>query len=167
MSDIKKLHEKAVAEKFANWLNAKEGSSYKFDHFPQEPPDVVLADGSKKLSLEIVTAYYDGVDAEVLWQAARKRPGPTSWEGEGIDAKLISSINDEVEGKCAKLYSSDTILIVYVRPSLTTWPDLQELAPNLKLPKNIPFESIYLSGDFPGAVDSDQGYHCKRLYCRT
>jgi hypothetical protein len=166
---LKEDHERAVGNKFIAWYNKLHGTSFEFDHVPAQAPDLVFKDGPKEISIEIVTAYYDGADATALWTAARKKPQPAEWAGLGPDAKLIAGINSSISAKCAKQYAPGTTLIVHVRPSLTTWLDFKGREGEVRTPtgESNPFKAIYLSGDFPASRDEPQGYHCTLLYSRS
>ncbi|MEP7162953.1 MAG: hypothetical protein ABI747_04320 [Candidatus Moraniibacteriota bacterium] len=68
--DLKRQHEKAVAEQLLLTLGAT-GISY--DHMGNDvdEPDVLFKQGSKRVGIEVVTAYLDNSHAKHIWQLAR------------------------------------------------------------------------------------------------
>lgn len=164
---MKALNERVIGDKFISAYNAHDGTNLQFKARPLEAPDLTYSDGTKDLNIEVCCVYYDDADAKWQWQAARGFTNrPTGWSGANFDAGLVGAINNILAEKSAKDYGSNCILVVHVRPPLTTINDMRELLNDIRLPPRQPFRAIYLSGDFPTSADSAGGYACWRLDSR-
>lgn len=174
----KERNEFMIGEKFIAWYNKKHNACYKYVGRPQEVPDLDYEFRGQHKKLEIVQAYYNEVDAHMLWGGIRHDPNaPMGWSGSFPDQQLIESINDCIERKCRNTYGTDCSLVVHVRPSMT---DMDEMASNIskiRIPHKVPFCFVYLSGFFPTALSikadgshrklAREGYNCWQLHPRN
>jgi hypothetical protein len=161
-------HEQAVGEKLVRWLNARDGTAFAFDRRGGEAPDLVYRDGNNYLHIEVVSAYYDPDHAKWLWGHARARTDTSAkWEGSEFDTGLLRSVETQITKKCLKKYGPDCVLVVSALPSLTSAAELDALLGRLVLPDQIPFRSIFLTGDFPTTSTDAGGYHVWVLYSRS
>lgn len=157
MDSVQIQHEQAVGDELIAWLNARYHSR---SHREREAPDLVYVNGSRQLRVEVVGAYYDSAHAKLLWGAARSLPdNPRSWSGINFDERLIKDIEKQIHKKCALAYGPRCVLLVSVKPPLTTWKEMKELLRSLALPEHVPFDGIYLAGVFPTSPDSQGGYY--------
>lgn len=160
MDAIQLQHERAVGEQFVEWLNKRDGSRFSFSHREKEAPDLVYSDGNHILRLEVVGAYYDPAHARWLWASARKLPNaPVSWSGVNFDRALLHDIERQIQKKCNLSYGSNCVLLVSVSPPLTSAKDTDELLSDIVLPDRIPFDGIFLTGEFPTSSHSKGGYY--------
>lgn len=159
MDNVQLQHEKAVGDKFIEWLNARDGSNFSFSSRAGEAPDFVYKDGAKLLRVEIVGAYYDDAHAKLLWGIARDVPNaPNSWSGKNFDEALLQDIERQIHKKCGLSYGPDCLLIVTVRPPVTISEEVEELLPLIHLPARVPFKGVFLAGTFPISTRSKGGY---------
>ena len=154
MDEIQLQHERAVGDQFIDWLNKRDGSHFTFSCRGKEAPDLVYTDAGRILGVEIVDAYYDAADAKRHWKGARKAPdAPKRWSGADPDRRLLGDIDWQIRKKCKRSYGPNGLLVVTVRPAITSEIDMEELLRDLELPDKIRFVGVYLSGHFPIAVD--------------
>jgi hypothetical protein len=118
--------------------------------------------------VEIVDAYYDASDAKRQWKGARKAPdAPKRWSGAEPDRRMLGSIEGQIRKKCRLAYGPNCILVVSVRPAVTSEITMEELLSDLQLPDKIPFIGVYLSGNFPIALHVPWGKASKRSVRKT
>jgi hypothetical protein len=165
MDDIQIKHERAVGDDFIRWYNRANVTRFSFDTRPREAPDLGYVDGSRVLNLELTDAYYDEQsDAAMQWDAARQKANaPDSWSGGDFDQALIKNINAAIAKKCRNDYGKDCVLIVAVRPGLTTDYEMEQILSEIKTPQKTPFIGIYLTGNFPWTDSSRGGFRCWRV----
>lgn len=168
MDDVQKQHERAVGDKFIEWFNRQNGSSFSFSCRGDRAPDLVYRDQRRMLNIEIVDCYYDNNDAKLKWMNARHiSNAPKGWTGVDFDEALLTDINRAVIEKCGKSYGSDCVLLINISPALTTAEEVEEMLPQIEIPKRATFNSIYLSGTFGISRTSVGGYRVWRLYCQA
>jgi hypothetical protein len=161
---LKEREERFWGEELAEWLNKRDGSAWSFDRRGGEAPDLVYCDGTRELPIEVVSTHYNEDYARMLWGHARNDSrAPDSMFFVEPDKQLLHDIEQQMAKKCDKKYGRGCVLLVTVRPNLTTARTMQELIPALKLPNAVPFEAIYLAGRFPAGYDSDHSYHVWQL----
>jgi hypothetical protein len=165
MDEIQDKHERAVGEAFIRWFNAKCGKQFKYDNRPHEAPDLRYMDGNRVLNIEITDAYYDNRDdAAMQWKAARKEDdAPYRWSGRDSDRTLVSNISETIAEKCRKDYGKDCVLVVAVRPAITSDDEMEQMLSEIKIPEKTPFPGIYLTGEFPWTDSSRGGFRCWQL----
>lgn len=155
---MKERNERAIGDKFVAAYNSHHGSNFVFIERPIEAPDLTYADGPSTLNVEVGTAYYGYADAELQWKAARGSPdAPKDWAGMDFEDKMVDDITAIIAEKCGKDYGPSCVLVMHVRPKLTTINDLRAQIDRITIPSVHRFDGIYLSGDFP------DGYSCWRL----
>jgi len=161
MDSIQKQNEQVVGDKFINWYNKHINASFRYYSRGFEAPDLVYCDGNNEIYLEVTGAYYNQLDAAIRWQnARRKENAPKSWRGVNCDDSLIEHINIRLEEKCKKSYGKNCILVIYVRPYITSIEELADRLSEIQIPERNPFLKIYLTGDFPDSTKSKGGYQC-------
>jgi len=167
MDEIQSRHEHAVGYEFIRWFNAKNGKQFEYDKRPHKAPDLRYVDGKQILNIEITDAYYDKndadkkEDAELQWKTARKEAdAPHGWLGGDFDRTLVSNISAGIAKKCRKDYGKDCVLVVAVRPGLTSADEMEQMLSEIKIPDETPFTGIYLTGDFPWTDSSRGGFRC-------
>jgi hypothetical protein len=164
MDETQRNHESDSGKAFVRWFNQRNGIHFRFDSRPHEAPDQRYVDGSNILNIEITDAYYDKLDAEMQWKTARKESdAPDSWTGGDVDRSLVSNINKAITKKCANDYGKNCVLLVTVRPALTSGDEMEQLLPEIKIPRRIPFTGMYLMGDFPWTESCRGGFRCWQL----
>lgn len=62
--------------------------------------------------------------------------------------------------KCRKEYGKNCVLVVAVRPGLTSVDEMEQMLSEVKIPEKTPFTGIYLAGDFPWTDSSRGGFRC-------
>jgi len=155
MDEVQEQHERVTGDVFISELNQKQGKRYKFYKRGSQAPDLIYRDGSSEISLEIVTCYYDSNDAKFKWQNARDLPSaPRGCSGINLDESLVMNINTVLENKCAKDYGQNCLLVVYILPPITTFEEIKDLLPSIKVPSKHQFAGIYLMGDFGRTANS-------------
>ncbi len=164
MDEIQRNHERAVADSFVRWFNAKKGKNFKYDSRPHEAPDQRYVDGDEILNIELTDAYYDKDDAAMQWKVARKEDdAPNHWMGGDIDRTLAANVSGIIAKKCRNDYGRDCVLVVAVRPALTSGEEMEQMLSMIEIPKKTPFTGIYLTGDFPWTGTNRGGFRCWRL----
>jgi hypothetical protein len=164
MDEIQGKHERAVGEAFIRWFNAKNGKQFTYDNRPHEAPDLRYMDGDQVLYIEITDAYYDKDDAAMQWKAARREDdAPARWIGGDIDRTFVANIRVGIAKKCLKDYGKDCVLVLAVRPGLTSAEEMEQLLSEIKIPQKTPFTGIYLTGGFPWTDSSRGGFRCWQL----
>jgi hypothetical protein len=149
VDEIQLQHERAVGDRLIDWLNQRDGSHFVYSRRGKDAPDLVYTD-TRILGVEIVDAYYDAADAKRQWKGARKAPdAPKRWSGADPDRRLLGDIEWQIRKKCRLAYGPNCILVVSVRPAITSEITMKELLRDLQLPDKIPFIGVYLSGNFP------------------
>jgi hypothetical protein len=161
MDETQRRHELAVGYEFMRWFNQVNGKQFTYDNRPHEAPDLRYVDGNQILNIEITDAYYDKEIAEMQWKTARKEEdAPQGWIGGDFDRMLVSNINAGIAKKCRNDYGKDCVLVVAVRPGLTSAEEMEEMLSEIKVPEKTPFTGIYLTGDFPWTDSSRGGFRC-------
>ena len=162
MDEIQGRREQAVGHVFIRWLNKVKGKQFKYGNRPHEAPDLRYVDGNQILNIEITDAYYDKKDgAAMQWKTARKEEGaPDRWSGRDFDRTLVSNISAGIAKKCRKDYGKDCVLVVAVRPGLTSAEEMEQMLSDIKIPEKTPFTGVYLTGDFPWTDSSRGGFRC-------
>jgi hypothetical protein len=168
MDQIQGKHERTVGEAFIRWFNAKYGNQFKYDNRPHEAPDLRYMDGNQALNIEITGAYYDDRDdAAMQWKAARKEDdAPYGWSGRDFDRTLVSNIRNisaAIAKKCRKDYGKNCVLVVAVRPAITSDDEMEQMLSEIKIPEKTPFAGIYLTGEFPRTDSSRGGFRYWQL----
>ena len=159
MDDVQARFERAVAEQFLNWYNAQHKSCFQIIT-KGESPDFVISDSNTQIGLEITAAYYDSDHAKFLWQSPRKFENAlTNWSGVNFDDRLVENIFGCIESKAKKPYGKDCILLIYVRPGITSFNELIEIIQAHQQPNQISFSSVYVVGSFPHTASSKGGDH--------
>jgi hypothetical protein len=149
MGDIQMEHERAVGDAFIGDFNRLQRTNYTFEGRGDPAPDLIYRDGDSRIGLEIVTCYYDANDAKVQWQNARNLPNaPTHWRGVDFDQALAVNLNRHIQAKGEKAYGPACFLVVCIKPSLTTFKDMEKLITDVAPPSKHSFAGIYLMGDF-------------------
>ena len=118
---------------------------------------------------------YDTTDASTQWENARHtRKAPSSWRSftgdaktsitnTNIDEALADFLSEVMAKKCAKDYGLGCVLVLHVRPLLTTIDDMKEFIASVQVPERHPFDDIFVTGDFRGGSSCGAGYGCWRL----
>ncbi len=163
---MKELNERSIGDKFIAAYNSRHGTNFAYKGQPMVAPDLTYEDGTAELNVEVGTAYFDDADAAFQWKAARGAPNaPRAWSGIDIENGIVENINAIIARKCQGTdYGPRCVLLVHVRPKLTTIADMRELLRDIKLPSRIPFDGVYVSGDFPDGSYSPGGYSCWRIH---
>lgn len=156
---MKEQNERAIGDKFVDFYNSNHEMNFRYKGRPVEAPDLTYADGTDELNIEVGTAYYDRADAKARWSVARALPhAQRGWAGINFEDQMIENIGAIIAEKCGKDYGLRCVLVVHVRPMLTTVEDMWVRLNDIKLPARIPFDGIYLSGDFA------DNYSCWQLH---
>jgi len=163
---LKQKVERAIGDKFIEWLNRATGSDFQFERTGADPPDLVYRDGDKTLPVEIAKSYYHEEDAIGLWKHARKdRTAPVKWSEplDEPDQRLIIDINQRIVEKCSGAYDVGTVLVIEIYPAITTKIEFEELKSSIAIPNSIPVGVIYVAGIFPHGADGAGGYFCWKV----
>jgi len=163
---LKQEVERAVGDKFVEWLNRATGSEFQFDRIGADPPDLVYRDGEKTMPVEVATSYYHNEDAIMRWKHARKdRTAPMKWSKpvDEPDQRLITSINQRIVEKCLGTHDEGTVLVIEIYPAITTKTEFEELKSSIAIPNSVPFAAIYIAGRFPNGGDGPSGYSCWKV----
>jgi hypothetical protein len=164
MDQVQPLHERAVGDAFIRWFNHGHGKNFTYDNRPREAPDLRYTDEREVLNLEITDAYYDEHDAVMQWKTARGRPdAPDRWAGMNFDEALIVNISERIAGKCSRDYGPNCVLVISVRPALTTGDEMEQMLSDIVIPERVPFAGIYLMGDFGSTASSKSESRCWQL----
>jgi hypothetical protein len=165
MDQTQERHEQAVGADFIAWYNRQHGTVFSYHSRGADPPDLVYRSGEHELLLEITGAYYDAEDAKMRWQNARGVSGaPDMWMSQDPDQKLVDSITAGITKKCGKAYPAHCVLVVHIYPDLMSVEELHTLIPQITVPADHSFESIYLTGIFPASSGGSRGgYACWKL----
>jgi len=164
MDEIQRKHEHAAGDAFVDWYNRENRKRFVYDERPHEAPDLRYVDGGDVLDVEITDAYYDQRDAEMQWKTARQKlDAPDRWSGANVDQRLTTDINTRIAEKSAKDYGRDCVLVVNIRPALTTVEEMERMLSEIKMLESNPFAGIYLAGVFPQTSSSGGGFKCWRL----
>lgn len=151
--------ERAVADQFFGWFNAKQGTGYMFARRAGEAPDFVYVWNGRELMVEITAGYYDGSHAAFIWEDIRKPDRePASLIVINPDESLAKAVLKRITEKSLMRYGSNTVLLVYVPPGMTSVEELSQLLAKEALPTNIPFLGVYVCGRFPMTSSSSGGY---------
>jgi hypothetical protein len=161
MDETQSKHERTAGDAFIRWFNRRNGKRFTFDARPGEAPDLKYVDGHQILNIEITDAYYDRDDAEMQWKTARKEASARDrWSGGDFDRALVTNISVGIAKKYPKDYGKDCVLVVAVRPGLTTAEEMEQMLSKIEIPGKNPFTGIYLIGDFPWTDSSRGGFRC-------
>jgi len=146
----KKSVEIIVGEKWVEWFNEENGTSFTVADSSGEAPDLVYAEGARRLRIEITVAYYDDADAKLRWTNACGVPdAPQKWSGINFDVNLVKNINERVAQKCLNRYGQGCVLVLYLNPRGTTLDEFSDLVCGVSLPNVVPFDGVYITGHFP------------------
>ena len=156
---IKEQNERAIGDKFfTSYYNGHHATNFTYKGRPDQAPDLTYGDGDAELNIEVATAYYDCADAESRWATARGLTHTVVWwSGVNFEDQVVGNVNAVIERKCRYDYGAPCLLVVHVRPPLTTIEEMRERLGDIRLPSGTPFDGIYLSGDFPDS------YSCWRI----
>ncbi|MDP4537239.1 hypothetical protein Q3O60_13690 [Alkalimonas collagenimarina] len=117
-------------------------------------PDVTCYYQDKKLDLEIAHLY--GSEAEAMHILGRELSTQTHKELLTLmrmpaEARLVAALNSLLASKAQKTYDSNKVWLV-IRNANPLWTRDEMLAhfPKLRIPKQHPFEQIWLIGDMAG-----------------
>jgi len=167
MGTTKDMHERAVAERFIDCYNQRHGTAYTYHYRTRgaNRPDFIYLDGSREMLLEVTGAYYDDKHAETLWQSARDEPGAAQeWKSEEPDRKLVEFVNERLRDKCGKPYPDGCILLLKLKPTITTGQEFKQLISEIRIRPGSPFAEIYIAGLFPmGSRGSPGGCNCWKV----
>lgn len=165
MDGTQERFELTVGNAFIGWYNQNTGCNFAYSGRPDEAPDLLFVDGSRKLKVEVGGAYPGKEEAAFWWQNLRKVPNaPQQVSGKDMDENLIADINKRIEEKCGKAYGTNCLLLVYVHPAMTTAEEVEELLDQITFPERNPFQAIFLSGHFPVSNSgSVGGYRCWKV----
>jgi len=135
MDVIQEQHEQAVGDQFIDWFNHSNGTAYQYLGRAGEAPDLIYADNDIDLCLEITDAYYDSADVELRWKIARGVPSaPDHWSGVNFNDALVSHITSQVAKKALNSYGESCILVVNVRPAITSASDIKRRLEKMSIP---------------------------------
>jgi hypothetical protein len=151
--DIKQHHERAVIEKFAAWHNEQHGTDWRYVGRPDaDRPDGILRDGGREFGVEVGNGYYDEREAELKWTCVRTNETKGMWSGVNSDEALADSLTLIIEKKKSKNYPQGTMLVMFVRPPITSISDMERVVPRIAVPGEHPFSAVFLIGDFPDSA---------------
>ena len=151
MSEVKRRHERAVAENLLSSL----GKKYTFVRMgnDRDEPDVIFKVENITIGIEVATAYYEDIDAKQAWTLARgKRKFPKEgyelrWGGAiwEPDQKMCERIQNEVSKKVEKNYvgADEVWLCIDEHAPITRIEVTKNCASELTIPEN-GFSSIYI-----------------------
>jgi hypothetical protein len=126
---------------------------------PPEPDALCLLDG-KQLGVEVAHLYGTGQDAERITGAVQKRRNPLT-EEERMDNRLkpfrervLAELNTKVLGKKAKKSYRRSPVWLLVRNMFPLWnrQDFEEHKDEIIVPREHPFEHIWLLGEHDGGL---------------
>lgn len=164
MNSLKEQHERAIGDRIIALLNNNWGTSYSYDGRAGEAPDLTYRDRDQIVHVEMTSAYYNHPSAKLTWDLAQNKRYRGYWSGVDPDNQLIQAINTQLSKKATMRYGDNCILVIYVRPQVTTFEEIEARLCDIEVPKNQGFMAIYLAGDFgissSGAVG---GFHCWEL----
>lgn len=151
MVTLKEQDERAIGERFIEWLNTQYGFNYSFSKRAGEAPDLVYALPDKtELFIEVTSAYYGKEYAQFIWDGVRSNEDNKivqSSEVKDDDGNLVSDIFRIVLQKCDKRYEKHCILVVAVAAFWTPTKILTQLLSQIDFPDNN-FAGIYVHGRF-------------------
>lgn len=157
---LKQIFERQVGDAFISWLNDNRGMTYRLVR-SQGAPDLVYASGTTELALEVTAAYYNSDYAEFLWGFTRpnwKAPADWSIDDRDPDRLLVEAVSRAISRKSTKDYGPNCVLLVYVRPAVTTAGELKTLLRKQSPSADPPFAGVYVVGPFPGTTSAPSGY---------
>jgi hypothetical protein len=158
MPPLRERHEIAIADALLSVLGF--GSRFLRHGVDGVEPDVIYEIDSRTVGIEVATAYCDSIQAKAEWQLAR---GISKFDSNGI-AKIGSWINSDklisaqvqrkLDDKCSKSYSGvdEAWLCIEQHAPAVDVSETVELVARLKIPREHPFEQIYL-GSYANAGD--------------
>ena len=170
MDDVQIKHERAVGDDLVASINRERKTNYVFNRRGDDGldcgPDVIYCDENSELGIEVVTCYYDSNDAKLKWQNTRNcQRSPKKWHGKDFDTNLTENINNNIFKKCTtKDYGQNCLLAVCILPCLTTFKEMENLLPQVKIPPKHKFKEIYLIGNFGITCDSNVMHAIWRLF---
>ena len=124
-------------------------------HNQPQRPDVSCYLDDQKLDLEIAHLY--GSEAQAMDILGRELTDATRAELICIDLlesahdKLLSALNRILQGKALKHYDSRRVWLI-IRNANSAWSaaDIRAAQDEILVPKNYPFEQIWMIGDWSG-----------------
>ena len=149
MTSLKELDERAVGDRFIDWLNCQYDLEYRFSRRAGEAPDLVYSLPDKtELFIEVTSAYYGKEYAKFIWEGVRSQEDQfLVTEMGGEDSSLVSDIARVVNQKCMKRYEKHCILVISTTCFWTSAKTLAQLLASQEFPDNN-FAGIYVHGRF-------------------
>ena len=163
--DIKRGHELAVGERFADFLR-EQGlviSNVRSGEIARREPDVLCDADGQLVGIEVACAYYDSEEARDTWAIARGHPERSrrlQQPGESLretvarsrivvnfDQSLAGELNRTLHVHAAKTYSVPTYMVLdayRAHAPLTTDRDADMFFAGLVSPVPSPFLGIYV-----------------------
>jgi hypothetical protein len=165
MPEQKQLdHEKFTAKKIIS-LCSEIATFDRFGNREHKEPDIIFRASDLILGMEVTLASYKGDDddptfhARKAWEFARnptfdqrglrrdidpKTGKPKIWNR--MDERLQARIQEVIDKKCKKTYNrvARLWLGIYAYAPLTESYEYDVIAPKVKVPRNNPFERIYV-----------------------
>jgi hypothetical protein len=144
--------------------NTRHGTAFAYYDRGADPPDLIYCDGSQEMLIEVTAAYYNTDHAKMNWQNARGVAGALGMciiQSPGQE--LIAHINAGLAKKCDKPYPANCTLVLQLYPDLIAAEELDASISQIRVPRDHPFEHIYLAGIFPMTIGSQSGYRCWKL----
>jgi len=159
MDIVQKKFERAIGDRFIEWLNYETGSEHRFAGRPDRAPDLLYSSKGVELLIEVTAGYYDTKHAAFIWKGMRgAKDAPDRWTGVNPNRSLAAAISNRVAEKSKKRYGDNTVLLIEVVPGVTSAEDLTELLREQKIQGETPFAGIYVVGRFPITKHSSGGY---------
>jgi len=155
---LKQIHERQVGDAFVRWLNDIKGTTYRLARV-QDAPDLVYASETSELPIEVTDAFLDAEYAKLIWGSTR--PGwieSHEWGGDDPDRSLAQAVAGAISEKSRKDYDPNCVLLVYVRPALTTAAELKAILVAQAISAAPSFAAVYVVGTFPGTTSRAGGY---------
>jgi hypothetical protein len=156
-ADDKLAIERATAEQWCSWFSQQTGRLCRYVRPGDDPPDVICEIDGMEVAVEVTTAYYDDRHARMLRRHAKPAVN-RAWFA-SPDSSLVRDIRTQIAKKAQKSSKSD-VLLLYVRPPLTTLEVLVEQLVGDDVPTlegSEMFSGVYIVGQFPCSTDSVGG----------
>jgi len=161
----KKQHEEASCRDFLEIYNKQFNKKIKFVSLGnpnKKEPDCICSEG---LNIEIVTVYYDEIDAKQSWgiiDVIKKRIDKKEYDKkyrdnnlcmENPDEGLFNFINNEIRKKIQQKsydYKGKLFLLITSRPSITNKQEMRKYIKVYRNFKNNKFDEIWLIVNYDG-----------------
>lgn len=161
----KKQHEEASCREFLEIYNKKFNKKIKFVSLGnpnKKEPDCICSEG---LNIEIVTVYYDEIDAKQSWgiiDVIKKRIDKKEYDKkyrdntlcmENPDEGLFTFINNEIRKKIQQKnydYKGKLFLLITSRPAITNQQEMRKYIKAYRNFKNDKFDEIWLIVNYNG-----------------